>query len=197
MSARGAQPKLENGESKIVWPPRMSRLRIGLVALVAVAAVSVARAGFELTGYLKAHNVTRFVVVDLETGEQSPWLFVGDRFHDFMVMRFDANEEVLTMEQGNTVVRLPLGSRVKAEVQLTIRPDGTITMDGQPTTVEAVETVLKDFSASGRSVSFVVRSQPGQESFDAINKITNMLRDSGTKKWSLRLTDVTAERKSK
>lgn len=166
--------------------------RILVPALLFLGVAAPTRAGLALCGYLTGQNVVRFVLVDQETGERSPWLFVGDLYHGYMLMRFDAANEVLVLEQGNDEIRVPFGaSRSRAELRLTVAPNGNLSLAGRPTTLAELESQLKQYRASGSPVVLDVRTQPGVEAKEALTSVVTMLRDSGANQWVVRVTDVT------
>jgi hypothetical protein len=165
--------------------------------LLGLVLVAPAQAALALAGYFQAQNVARFVVVDRDTGERSPWLFIGDLYQGYMVMRFEPGEEVLILERDNNTVRLPLGApRAREELRLGIAPNGTLTLSNETMTVDELERRFKSLRASGRAVGFEVRTQPGVDAWETLNRVVAMLRDSGANQWSIRVIDLTAARKT-
>jgi hypothetical protein len=169
--------------------------RIAWVALLGLALVGRAHGALALAGYFQAQNVTRFVVVDRDTGERSPWLFVGDLYQGYMVMGFESGAEVLILERENNTVRLPLGApRARTELRLNIAPNGTLTLAGETITVAELERRFR--SMRGSAVGFEVRTQPGVDAWETLNSIVAMLRDSAANQWSIRVIDTTTARKT-
>jgi hypothetical protein len=173
---------------------RLAKLfkRIGLLSLLTLGAVH-ARAALSLAGYFQAQNVARFVVVDSATGERSPWLFIGDLYQGYMVMRFDAAGEVLVLERDHQETRLPLGASGRTNLGLSIAPNGALSLGGESITVSELERRFKDLRSGGRAVGFEVRTQPGVDGWETLNRIVAMLRDSGANQWAIRVIDVTVE----
>jgi hypothetical protein len=86
---------------------------LGLLAAL-VGVVPTARAVLEFSGYLASNGERRFLVTELDRGQTSGWLRIGDSFEGHTVARFEAQDEVLVVEHAGTSLRLPLkASRVK------------------------------------------------------------------------------------
>ena len=149
---------------------------------------------------MKTRDGHRFVVLDRETGKSSGWLSVGSTFQGYKVVDFDDENEVLAVGNSGSVVRLSLKeARVKdgkagagddkMEFKLALTPAGEPILNGQALTFEQLELTFRQFAQRGAPVAIVIQEpeKPNQVSFEAVRKIAILLRESGMRKWSIRI----------
>jgi len=85
-------------------------IAIGLFAF----ASCLCEAAVEFSGYAQSAQESKFVLTDTEEAESSGWLAIGQSFKGYTLVAFDGKDEVLSVQKGNTTIKLPLKvSRVK------------------------------------------------------------------------------------
>ena len=89
-----------------------------LAVISALGVLSFARAAVELSAFASAGGDFRFILANVETGANSGWLSLGDRFEEHRLSRFNVADETLTLEAGGESIHL----RMKHEP---VEPSGT------------------------------------------------------------------------
>jgi hypothetical protein len=166
--------------------------------------VSSGYAALEFSGYIQSSEGTLFVLTDLDTGAASRFLKIGAEFEGCHLMSFDAKNDILTLNRAGTTLRLPLkDSHIrdakiepgqKMEVHVLLSPEGNFTIDGQPTTVEALSDRLRQLGSIGGRVELSVHYELPADSrgLEAVRKLTGAFAEVGKgKKWAIRLVSHT------
>lgn len=94
------------------------------------------RAEIEFSGYFTTSHEALFSLTDLEARRASGWLKIGQSFESYTVMAFDREHEIIALQRGGELLKVPLrASKVKSE-RATIR--GTIKfLNGRAEDVQA------------------------------------------------------------
>lgn len=93
-------------------------MKTNLPAIAALLALSgsIGQAMPTFAGYMQMAEHVRFVLTGDEDAPSSGWLAIGQSFEGYTLVAFDQSSEVLSVRQGDAVMRLPLkAARVRAE----------------------------------------------------------------------------------
>lgn len=175
-----------------------------LMFFVALMPASPGDAALEFSGYIQSGEGTLFVLTDLDTRGASRFLKIGAEFADWHLLSFDAKTDILTVGRAGTTLRLPLkDSHIrdaeiepgqKMEVHVLLSPEGKLTIDGQPITVEALSDLLRQSGSSGGmvelSIHYAVHYELPADSrgLEALRKLSGAFDDARKgKKWAMHI----------
>lgn len=72
------------------------------------------RAEIEFSGFFTTAKEGLFSLRDTETQRSSGWLKIGQSFGDYTVQSFDSEQDIITLKQGERLLKIPLRtSKVK------------------------------------------------------------------------------------
>ncbi len=72
------------------------------------------RAEIEFSGFFTTSKEAFFVLTDKETHRSSGWLKIGQSFGSYTLLTFDGEQDVITLRQGERLLKIPLrASKVK------------------------------------------------------------------------------------
>jgi len=76
-----------------------------LAGMCVLCVLSVSRATPEFSAFISIAGDFRFIITNAETRVHSGWLSIGDKFEEHRLSRFNAADEVLTLDRGGVSVQ--------------------------------------------------------------------------------------------
>jgi hypothetical protein len=187
-----------------------------LMALFFWGALPAVRAAVELAAFASIGADFRFVITNAETGVNSGWLTLGDSFEEHRISRFDAADEVLTLERGGESIQLRLkhdpveqsGSRRKRvldggaperrrrQIPIWLDGFGNVALGATAVTFDEIETLFRRLVAANATVEVLFVHAPlapkeiPQSMRATKNRVLGRAQEAGLKKFTSRVIEV-------
>lgn len=150
----------------------MNRLALLLMLALIGSLATEVRAAVELSAFLAVSGQPKFVITDLEENAKSGWLGLGQSFHGYDLVAYDARREVLTVRKNQRTYELSvIGSHVASG---TPPPETTLPPDVVAAGITPADLIVRDSGPMRITLTVGSQEQPMRRRF------INVQFDSGT-----------------